>query len=123
MNFHDTPEEAAFRQEIRTFVKNEAPKAGSDPFAFGFQGHREWTKKLAARNWIAPAWPKEYGGAGLSVMEQFIFNSELAEARTAAGRHRDRLCGPNAHRPWHRGAEGEVPPRDPGRGDHLVPGL
>jgi alkylation response protein AidB-like acyl-CoA dehydrogenase len=81
MNFHDTPEEAAFRQEIRTFVKNEAPKAGSDPFAFGFQGHREWTKKLAARNWIAPAWPKEYGGAGLSVMEQFIFNSELAEAR------------------------------------------
>jgi len=30
---------------------------------------------------VAPAWPKEYGGAGMSVMEQFIFNWEMAEAR------------------------------------------
>ena len=30
--------------------------------------------------WVAPAWPKEYGGAGLTVMEQFIFNQEMAES-------------------------------------------
>jgi alkylation response protein AidB-like acyl-CoA dehydrogenase len=79
MDFRDTPEEAAFRQEVREFVKAEAPKAerGVDMFA----GNRDWMKKLATRNWIAPAWPKEYGGAGMSVMEQFIFNWELAEAR------------------------------------------
>ena len=80
MNFHDTPEEAAFRTEVRDFVRSEAPDPG-DRGADMYGGNREWTKKLAARNWIAPAWPKEYGGAGLSVMEQFIFNSELAEAR------------------------------------------
>jgi alkylation response protein AidB-like acyl-CoA dehydrogenase len=84
MNFRDTPEEAAFRKEVRQFVADEAPKSegrGADPFAQRGGGYREWTKKLAARKWIAPAWPKEYGGAGMSVMEQFIFNTELAESR------------------------------------------
>ena len=80
MNFHDTPAEAAFRAEIKTFIKSEGPKGGSaDMFAMG--ANKEWMKKLADRKWIAPAWPTEYGGAGMSVMEQFIFNSELAEAR------------------------------------------
>jgi len=80
VDFRDTPEEAAFRKEVREFIAKEAPKGGSaDPFSQ--QGTREWMKKLAERKWIAPAWPKEYGGAGMSVMEQFIFNSELAEAR------------------------------------------
>ena len=82
MQFRDTPEEAAFRAEVRAFVKAEAPRGfsrGADPY--NMEGSREFIKKLAARGWIAPAWPKEYGGAGMSVMEQFIFNSELAEAR------------------------------------------
>ncbi len=83
MDFHDTPEEAWFRAEVRQFVQAEAPpraeRVGADPFAM--QGSRDFTRKLAARKWIAPAWPTEYGGAGMSVMEQFIFNSELAEAR------------------------------------------
>ena len=85
MDFHDTPDEAVFRQQVRTFVASDAPKdaggqrGGADPFAQ--TGTREWMKKLADRKWIAPAWPTEYGGAGMSVMEQFIFNSELAEAR------------------------------------------
>src|SRR3990172_6343336 len=39
-----------------------------------------WLKKLSAKGWVAPAWPQEYGGAGLSVMEQFIFNQEMATA-------------------------------------------
>ncbi|MCA9832048.1 MAG: acyl-CoA dehydrogenase family protein [Dehalococcoidia bacterium] len=83
MNFKDSVEEAAFRQEVREFIKKEAPVndgRGPDPFASRGQ-YSGWTKKLAERKWIAPAWPKEYGGAGMSVMEQFIFNSELAEAR------------------------------------------
>jgi alkylation response protein AidB-like acyl-CoA dehydrogenase len=41
----------------------------------------QWLKKLATRGWVAPAWPKEYGGAGLSVMQQFVYNEELARAR------------------------------------------
>ena len=85
MDFHDTPEEAAFRQEVRTFIENEAPKgmsgrAGGEGFG-AIPGWRDWVKTLAARKWVAPAWPKEYGGAGLTTMEQFIFNTEMAEAR------------------------------------------
>jgi alkylation response protein AidB-like acyl-CoA dehydrogenase len=82
MDYRDTPDEAAFRQEVRAFIAKEAPKdrESADPFSQG-GANREWMKKLADRKWIAPAWPKEYGGAGMSVMEQFIFNSELSEAR------------------------------------------
>ncbi len=82
MQFNDTAEEAAFRAEVRAFIQKEAPKSqgrSADPFAQ--DGSREFMKKLASRGWIAPAWPKEYGGADMTVMEQFIFNSELAEAR------------------------------------------
>ncbi|WP_322796085.1 acyl-CoA dehydrogenase family protein [Tepidiforma sp.] len=84
MDFRDTPEEAAFRAEVRKFIAEEGHKArqrDDDGERGFFGGSKEWTKALAARRWIAPAWPKEYGGAGLSVMEQFIFNWELAEAR------------------------------------------
>lgn len=83
MDFRDTPEEAAFRQEVRDFIAKEGPKAraGREDAESFYGGSKEWTKALAARNWIAPAWPKEYGGAGMSVMEQFVFNWELAEAR------------------------------------------
>src|SRR5262245_54095386 len=84
MDFRDTPDEAKFRIEVQEFIKNEAPNSegrSADPFAQRGGGYREWTKKLADRKWIAPAWPKEYGGAGMSVMEQFIFNTELAESR------------------------------------------
>ena len=83
MNFNDDPEEAAFRAEIKAFIDAEAPK-NTPRNAEGWAGGsstREWFKKLAARRWIAPAWPVEYGGAGMSVMQQFIFNTELAEAR------------------------------------------
>jgi len=80
MDFHDTKEEAAFRAEVREFVRTEAPK-GTDRGTDMFVTNKEWTKKLADRRWVVPAWPKEYGGAGLTVMEQFIFNTELAEAR------------------------------------------
>ena len=90
MDFRDTPEEAAFRQEVREFIRTQLPdelrpehEEQREPgeILFGSPAMKQWTKELAARRWIAPAWPQEYGGAGLSVMEQFIFNEEMAEAR------------------------------------------
>ncbi len=86
MNYHDTPEEAAFRIVVRDFIAAEAPKGaglgrGEGGFNSGGETWKRWVAKLAERKWIAPAWPAEYGGAGLSVMEQFIFNTEMAEAR------------------------------------------
>src|SRR3990170_2639442 len=59
MEFQFTPGQEGFRREVQDFLK----------------------EKLAPRNWIAPAWPKEYGGAGMSLWEQVIFNEETAYAR------------------------------------------
>tara|TARA_B110000438_G_scaffold48374_1_gene48711 strand:+ start:1 stop:1119 length:1119 start_codon:yes stop_codon:yes gene_type:complete len=39
---------------------------------------REWRGALVEKGWIAPAWAKEYGGADLSTMEQFILNETIA---------------------------------------------
>ena len=85
MNYHDTPEEAAFRTQVRGFIEAEAPKdmaRGEGGFGGAGDAWKSWVKKLADKHWVCPAWPEEYGGAGMSVMEQFIFNWEMAEART-----------------------------------------
>ena len=88
MDFRDTPEDAAFRREVREFLDRELPRdmrapdemtlgvgVGEDPRDV------EWLKKLATRGWVVPSWPEEYGGAGLPMMQQFIFNEEMARAR------------------------------------------
>lgn len=45
------------------------------------EGAMEWAGALAERGWVAPHWPKEYGGAGLSVAEEHILSEEMARAR------------------------------------------
>ncbi|HXH21070.1 MAG TPA: acyl-CoA dehydrogenase family protein [Dehalococcoidia bacterium] len=40
-----------------------------------------WREKLRANGWIVPSWPKEYGGAEMTPMQQFILNEEFAKAR------------------------------------------
>ncbi len=90
MDFRDSPVEAGFRAEVRDFIEAELPDAlqhiepewgtfntrrarGIDP-----EATKQWRQKLAARQWIAPHWPKEYGGAGMDIGRQFIFNEEMA---------------------------------------------
>jgi alkylation response protein AidB-like acyl-CoA dehydrogenase len=97
MEFRDTAEEATFRAEVRAFVDQELPTGlrqiepewgtfntsrarGLDPALL-----RDWRLTLAKRGWIAPHWPKEYGGAGLDIGRQFIFNEEMALHRAPAG--------------------------------------
>jgi len=95
MDFRDNSEESGFRQEVKTFLKSEMPERfrgimgggmmgggeGGGDMRSRFEEIKEWREKLANKGWIAPAWPKEYGGAGLTVMQQFIMNEEFAEAR------------------------------------------
>jgi alkylation response protein AidB-like acyl-CoA dehydrogenase len=90
MDFRDSPEEARFRAEVRSFVEKELPPelrrphAISSSFEGGRWGHpsaKAWRARLAERHWTAPAWPTEYGGAGMTVIEQFVFNEEMAKAR------------------------------------------
>ena len=92
MNFDDTPEEAAFRTEVRTFIQAEAPKpkageSGQEALVSGWAQNQEWFKKLGRKGWIAPAWPKEYGGAGMTTVQQFIFNEEMAINRAPRPLH------------------------------------
>jgi len=91
VDFRDTPEEAAFRAQVRAVIEEHLPKglAGTD-LGFGGEGEvpeerrpllQQWRKVLMDRGWIATHWPKEYGGAGMTPGEQFIFNEEMAEHR------------------------------------------
>jgi alkylation response protein AidB-like acyl-CoA dehydrogenase len=84
MDFRFTPEEEAFRQEVREFIERECPKElrGSGVSFFDqLPALVQWRRKLAEKGWIAPAWPKEYGGAGMTIMQQFIYNLETARLR------------------------------------------
>ncbi|OGO53078.1 MAG: hypothetical protein A2148_05030 [Chloroflexi bacterium RBG_16_68_14] len=92
MEFRDTPEEAAFRKEVQEFIKTEAPTAergvsGEEALLGNWERNQAWFKKLADKGWIAPAWPTEYGGAGLTTMQQFILNEELAQKRVPRPLH------------------------------------
>ena len=87
MNFKDTPEEATFRMQVRDFIRQNLPSGLAGPYdEEGNDPEREalvktWRTQLGRQGWIAPHWPAEYGGAGMTPGEQFIFNEEMAEAR------------------------------------------
>jgi len=88
MEFRDGPDEATFRIEVRDFIARELPPGLRQPdeavLGVGVgedMRDQEWLRKLATRGWVAPAWPKEYGGAGMSVAQQFVYNEEMARAR------------------------------------------
>ncbi len=70
---------------MRTFLRAELPQDWDyDPFELheeNWEFAREFTKKLGAKKWLAPAWPEEYGGLGLDVMKQVVMSEEMAYHR------------------------------------------
>ena len=106
MDFTDTPEEATFRTEVRSFIKQNLSSdwrrlnEGYEDYMSASSPEREayvqqWRKALATHGWIAPHWPKEYGGAGMTPGEQFIFNEEMANSRAPqAGGMGVQMIGP-----------------------------
>jgi alkylation response protein AidB-like acyl-CoA dehydrogenase len=78
MDLSYTPEEEAFRARVRTWLAGNVPPAGS---LRDLPAMRAWQRKLHAAGFLGAAWPKEYGGAGLSPMEQAILNEEMARVR------------------------------------------
>ncbi|MEX2228761.1 MAG: acyl-CoA dehydrogenase family protein [Dehalococcoidia bacterium] len=92
VDFADTAEQAAFRTEVRAFIERNLPDQlvtrTDEYFMFGEPPNDErrdalkrWRGSLVERGWIAPAWPKEYGGADLTPMEQFVLSETFAETR------------------------------------------
>ncbi|MGD9892757.1 MAG: acyl-CoA dehydrogenase family protein [Dehalococcoidia bacterium] len=85
MDFRDSPAEATWRQEVRTFLQEQLPDAVRGPMYGEEDGDRdeamrEWRQRVATKGWIAPHWPTQYGGADMSAKDQFIMNEEFAEA-------------------------------------------
>jgi alkylation response protein AidB-like acyl-CoA dehydrogenase len=77
MDLSYTPEEEAFRARVRGWLAENAPRGALKDL----DAQRAWQRKLHAAGFLGAAWPKEYGGAGLSEMEQAILNEELARVR------------------------------------------
>ncbi len=76
---HDSPAEAEFRAEVRTWLEANLPvplrgRATRPPPA----ELMPWYRTLSRKGWIAPHWPKRYGGMGATLNEQIIMSEELA---------------------------------------------
>ena len=84
MDLNFTPEEEAFRAEVRAFLAEKLPKRLSDKVANGKHlskaDMQEWHTILNERGWLANHWPEEYGGPGWTAIEKFIFENECALA-------------------------------------------
>lgn len=108
MDWADTREEAEFRDEVRTFIRERFPAEylpdtetehslePEDVWGYNWpidrvsrdparrKGALEWAAALAERGWVTPHWPTEYGGAGLSALHEFILQEEMMRARVPA---------------------------------------
>jgi alkylation response protein AidB-like acyl-CoA dehydrogenase len=95
------PEADSFRKEIRAWLEENLPQGWFEP---GFsmtkderqQFNETWTAKLFAGGWICAGWPVEYGGKGLTLMDQVVLNEEFAKANAPmrADFFGDTLVGP-----------------------------
>ncbi|MFQ5666085.1 MAG: acyl-CoA dehydrogenase family protein [Candidatus Binatia bacterium] len=88
MDLTFTPEQEKFRLRLRRWLaENLPPGWGTDAYA-AFASYEEevaflraWQAKLHRGGWTGLSWPKEYGGAGATLVEQAIFNEEMARAQ------------------------------------------
>ena len=80
MDFGFSPEVEAFRKEVRQFLKNEVTpevrKEGDSGIGWGPYTW-ELVRKLGAKGWLTPTWPKNYGGLELPSIYRFIIHEEL----------------------------------------------
>ena len=82
MHLDYTPEQQAFRAEVRAWLEAHVPKTPLASFdtAEGFEAHRAWEGELNAGRWSAVTWPEEYGGRGLDLIRWLIFEEEYWRA-------------------------------------------
>lgn len=113
MDWSDNEEQRTFRQQVRALIAERLPERyrGSGEGAHRHERTWEfdrksddperrdaavsWSDALAEHSWVAPHWPEEYGGGGLSSMEQSILKQELAMAGApAVGGSGTNMLGP-----------------------------
>ena len=88
MNLDFSPEDAAFREEVRAFIAENYPKDlrakqdSGEPL--GKDDYLAWHKVLAKKGWVAPSWPKAFGGTDWTPTQKYIWSEEQARADTIA---------------------------------------
>ncbi|KHK90158.1 acyl-CoA dehydrogenase family protein [Novosphingobium malaysiense] len=99
MNLEYTPEQRAFRMEVREWMEANVPKEPLPSFDLtreGFEAHRDWERKLNEGRWGMVTWPEELGGRGLDLIRWLIFEEEYyrANAPTRVNQNGIFLLGP-----------------------------
>ena len=84
MDLSYSDEEKAFRAEVRAFLEEKLPKEMSDKIRkgeeLGKEGQERWHAILNEQGWLAPNWPKKFGGAEWNAVQRHIFEEEAAAA-------------------------------------------
>ncbi|KQV99891.1 acyl-CoA dehydrogenase family protein [Rhizobacter sp. Root1221] len=86
MNFEYTPEQQAFRKEVRSFLESALPVDIRERQALGKRLEAaditRWQKILHAKGWGCSSWPEQYGGTGWNSVQRHIFDEECADVGT-----------------------------------------
>ncbi|MFB0900657.1 MAG: acyl-CoA dehydrogenase family protein [Dehalococcoidia bacterium] len=99
MNWEDNDNQADFRLKVQSVINNKLPdrykKMSKEfyketPYRWAkdrnskkdneINDANDWFEAISEKGWVAPHWPKEYGGGGFSPMEQYIYNAEMAKS-------------------------------------------
>lgn len=84
MDLNLSPEDEAFRVEVRNWIKDNLPEPLRNKVADGYELGREdllsWHRILAKKGWIAPAWPVQWGGTDWTPAQRYLFEQECGLA-------------------------------------------
>ncbi|TNE56639.1 MAG: pimeloyl-CoA dehydrogenase large subunit [Alphaproteobacteria bacterium] len=101
MDLAFSPEDEAFRQEVREFIAAEwtddlaERQKRSKTHHLGKEATIAWQQKLAKKGWMGINWPKEYGGPGFTQVQKYIFDFELNAAGVPLGENMGTImCAP-----------------------------
>ena len=89
MDFTLTPAQEAFREDVRSWLKANIPRdwearamgSADVPRPEAYDAMRAWQRKVFDAGYIGLTWPKEYGGRGLTFLEEMILHEEMALAK------------------------------------------
>lgn len=80
MRLHFSPEEEAFRQEVRAFVRTRLPADIRRKVELGLRlehaDYVTWFHLLEEHGWLTPGWPVEHGGPGWTPIQRYLFDEE-----------------------------------------------
>ena len=91
MNLNLKKEDLIFQRQVRDFIKSNLSKTTQKKIKDGYHLTKKdmvsWYNKLSKQGWIAPNWPRKYGGTDWSVTQRYIFNKECADAYAPDGEY------------------------------------